>query len=124
MASFTQTFKNIFKIEELRQRILFTIGILIVVRIGAHITLPGIDINALQLANADEANTLFGMFDMFVGGAFSNAAIFALGIMPYITSSIVFQLAGIVIPTIQKTKSVDSYVYCRYLYIQRMGCFY
>ncbi|MBQ6269290.1 MAG: preprotein translocase subunit SecY [Bacteroidetes bacterium] len=102
MASFTQTFKNIFKIEELRQRILFTIGILIVVRIGAHITLPGIDINALQLANADEANTLFGMFDMFVGGAFSNAAIFALGIMPYITSSIVFQLAGIVIPTIQK----------------------
>ena len=75
MASFTQTFKNIFKIEELRQRILFTIGILIVVRIGAHITLPGIDINALQLANADEANTLFGMFDMFVGGAFSNAAI-------------------------------------------------
>ena len=102
MASFTQTFKNIFKIEELRQRILFTIGILIVVRIGAHITLPGIDINALQLANADVANTLFGMFDMFVGGAFSNAAIFALGIMPYITSSIVFQLAGIVIPTIQK----------------------
>ena len=102
MASFVQTFRNIFKIEELKQRILFTIGILIVVRIGAHITLPGIDVNALALSTSAEANTLFGMFDMFVGGAFSNAAIFALGIMPYITSSIVFQLAGIVIPTIQK----------------------
>ena len=102
MANFVQTFRNIFKIEELKQRILFTIGILIVVRIGAHITLPGIDVNALALSTSAEANTLFGMFDMFVGGAFSNAAIFALGIMPYITSSIVFQLAGIVIPTIQK----------------------
>ncbi len=102
MANFVQTFRNIFKIEELKQRILFTIGILIVVRIGAHITLPGIDVNVLALSTSAEANTLFGMFDMFVGGAFSNAAIFALGIMPYITSSIVFQLAGIVIPTIQK----------------------
>ena len=102
MASFVQTFRNIFKIEELKQRILFTIGILIVVRIGAHITLPGIDVKVLELSTSAEANTLFGMFDMFVGGAFSNAAIFALGIMPYITSSIVFQLAGIVIPTIQK----------------------
>lgn len=102
MANFVQTFRNIFKIEELKQRILFTIGILIVVRIGAHITLPGIDVKVLELSTSAESNTLFGMFDMFVGGAFSNAAIFALGIMPYITSSIVFQLAGIVIPTIQK----------------------
>ena len=102
MANFVQTFQNIFKIEELRQRILFTIGVLIVVRIGAHITLPGVDVNALQISNAAENNTLFGMFDMFVGGAFSNAALFALGIMPYITSSIVFQMAGVVIPSIQK----------------------
>lgn len=102
MANIAQTFKNIFKIEELKQRIIFTIAILIVVRIGAHITLPGVDVNALAMSNASESNTLFGMFDMFVGGAFSNAAIFALGIMPYITSSIVFQLAGIVVPTIQK----------------------
>ena len=102
MANLIQTFQNVFKIEELRQRILFTIGVLIVVRIGAHITLPGIDTTALQLSNAAESNTLFGMFDMFVGGAFSNAAIFALGIMPYITSSIVFQMAGVVIPSIQK----------------------
>lgn len=102
MASFAQTFQNIFKIEELRQRLLFTIGVLIVVRIGAHITLPGVDVAALQVSNAAESNTLFGMFDMFVGGAFSNAAIFALGIMPYITSSIVFQMAGVIIPSIQK----------------------
>lgn len=103
MASFIQTIGNIFKIEELRQRILYTVGVLIVVRIGAHITLPGIDVNALQasVASAD-ANNLFGLFDMFVGGAFSNAAIFALGIMPYITSSIILQLAGVVIPEIQK----------------------
>jgi preprotein translocase subunit SecY len=102
MAGFAQTFRNIFKIEELRQRLLFTIGILIVVRIGAHITIPGIDVAALELANSAADNTLFGMFDMFVGGAFSNAAIFALGIMPYITSSIVFQMAGVIIPSIQK----------------------
>jgi preprotein translocase subunit SecY len=103
MAKFVQTLQNIFKIEELRQRILFTLGILVVVRLGAHITLPGIDVVALQasVAMADD-NTLFGLFDMFVGGAFSNAAIFALGIMPYITSSIIFQLAGVVIPEIQK----------------------
>jgi preprotein translocase subunit SecY len=103
MSKFIQSIKNIFKIEELKDRVLFTLGILIVVRIGAHITLPGVDVNALKIsiANAD-ANTLFGLFDLFVGGAFSNAAIFALGIMPYITSSIIFQLAGVVIPEIQK----------------------
>jgi len=103
MASFVQTIQNIFKIEELRQRIIFTLGILIVVRLGAHITLPGIDVELLELSNRQAAeNTLFGLFDLFVGGAFSNAAIFALGIMPYITSSIIFQLAGVVIPEIQK----------------------
>lgn len=103
MTKFVQTLQNIFKIEELKQRILFTLGILLVVRIGSHITLPGIDVAALELSNANaDSNTLFGLFDLFVGGAFSNAAIFALGIMPYITSSIIFQLAGVVIPEIQK----------------------
>jgi len=103
MANFVKTIQNIFKIEELRQRILYTLGILIVIRLGAHITLPGIDVHALAISNQDAAsNTLFGLFDLFVGGAFSNAAIFALGIMPYITSSIIFQLAGVVIPEIQK----------------------
>ncbi|OGU60558.1 MAG: preprotein translocase subunit SecY [Ignavibacteria bacterium GWF2_33_9] len=103
MANFTQTFKNIFKIEDLRYKILYTLGILVVIRVGAHITIPGIDVVALESAAASTSdNTLFGLFDMFVGGAFSNAAIFALGIMPYITTSIIFQLAGIVIPEIAK----------------------
>lgn len=103
MSKFIQSIQNIFKIEELRDRILFTLGILIVVRIGAHITLPGVDVVALKMSIANtDSNTLFGLFDLFVGGAFSNAAIFALGIMPYITSSIIFQLAGVVIPEIQK----------------------
>lgn len=102
MANFVQTVQNIFKIQELRERLIFTLGILVVVRIGAYITLPGINVAALQANAASDSNTLFAMFDLFVGGAFSNAAIFALGIMPYITSSIIFQLAGVVIPEIQK----------------------
>lgn len=103
MANFVDTVKNIFKIEELKDRIIFTVLVLIVVRVGAHITLPGINVAALESASANAAsNTLFGLFDMFVGGAFSNAAIFALGIMPYISVSIILQLAGVVIPEVQK----------------------
>lgn len=103
MASFFETVSNITKIDELRNKIIFTIFMLLIVRLGAHITLPGIDLVALQSLSAQgDSNSLFGFFDMFVGGAFSNAAIFALGIMPYITASIIFQLAGIVIPEIQK----------------------
>lgn len=103
MANFIETISNITKIEELRDRILFTIMILLVVRVGSYITLPGIDIEVLQASVANgSGNNLLGFFDLFVGGAFSNAAIFALGIMPYITASIIFQLAGIVIPQIQK----------------------
>lgn len=101
MANFVQTFQHIFKIEELRTRIIFTILVLIGVRIGAYITLPGINVAAMQTATQD-SNSILGLYDLFVGGAFSNAAIFALGIMPYISSSIIFQLAGIVMPQIQK----------------------
>ncbi len=109
MASFVQTLQNIFKIDELKQRLTFTLIILFVVRIGAHITIPGVDINALQASMANnDSNTLFGLFDLFVGGAFSNAAIFALGIMPYITASIIFQLAGVVIPEIQKLQREEE----------------
>ncbi|GAB5465767.1 MAG: preprotein translocase subunit SecY [Candidatus Kapaibacteriales bacterium] len=104
MANFAETFQNIFKIPELKSRILFTLMILLVVRIGAHISVPGVDLdlimNADPAASSDEG--LFGFFDIFVGGALSNAAIFALGIMPYITATIIFQLAGIVMPQIQK----------------------
>jgi len=99
MANVIETFKNISKIDELKSKIGFTVLILLVVRLGSYITLPGINVDAL---NAAEANSLFGLFDTFVGGAFSNAAIFALGIMPYITASIIFQLAGVVIPEIQR----------------------
>ena len=83
-------------------RIIFTIALLIVVRIGAHITLPGIDAAKLAEVGKTSDNSLFGLYDMFVGGAFSKAAIFALGIMPYISSSIIIQLLGAVFPYFQK----------------------
>lgn len=103
MASFTDTFRNIFKIHELRQRILYTLALLIIVRIGAHVTLPGIDAALLSESMRNQTtNNLFGLYDLFVGGAFSNAAIFALGIMPYISSSIILQLMGAVVPYFQK----------------------
>lgn len=96
------TFQSIFKIEELRKRILFTFGLLVVYRIGGHIPTPGIDASVLQTFFAGSGNTLLGMFDMFAGGAFQKATIFALGIMPYISASIIMQLLGAVIPFIQK----------------------
>ncbi len=103
MAKLTESFRNIFKIQELRQRILFTAGLLVVVRFGAHVTIPGVDAKVLsEVMRNQTSNTLFGLYDLFVGGAFSNAAIFALGIMPYISASIIIQLLGAVIPYIQK----------------------
>ena len=100
MSKLTDTFTNIFKIQELRERILFTAALLIIVRLGSHITLPGVDARVLSdyLQKASQ-NSLFGLYDLFVGGAFSNAAVFALGIMPYISSSIVIQLlaAGVIL---------------------------
>lgn len=102
MSSFIQTIQNIFKIDELRSRIITTVIILLIVRVGSHITLPGVDPVLLKQMGSGGANDLFGLFDLFVGGAFSNAAIFALGVMPYITASIILQLGGIVIPEIQK----------------------
>jgi preprotein translocase subunit SecY len=103
MSSLVDSFRNIFKIQELRQRIIFTLLLLIVVRIGAHVTLPGIDTGLLAEASKNQSdNTLFGLYDMFVGGAFKNAAIFALGIMPYISASIIIQLLGAVVPYFQK----------------------
>jgi preprotein translocase subunit SecY len=103
MARFIETLRNIWRIEELRQRILFTLGVLVVVRIGSHVTLPGVDVYALeQVSGLGMDSTLFGLYDLFVGGAFSNAAIFALGIMPYISASIILQLAAAVIPEVQR----------------------
>lgn len=103
MAKLQDTFRNIFKIHELRQRILYTLALLVIVRIGAHITLPGVDPRILSEAMANStSDNLFGLYDLFVGGAFSNAAVFALGIMPYISASIIIQLAGAVVPYFQK----------------------
>lgn len=103
MSRVTDTFRNIFKIHELRQRIFYTLALLFIVRLGAHITLPGVDASLLteSMKNTTSDN-LFGLYDLFVGGAFSNAAIFALGIMPYISASIILQLGGAVIPYFQK----------------------
>lgn len=103
MSKLTDTFRNIFKIHELRQRIFYTLALLFIVRLGAHITLPGVDAALLtESMKNNTGNDLFGLYDLFVGGAFSNAAIFALGIMPYISASIIIQLMGAVVPYFQK----------------------
>tara|TARA_B100000949_G_scaffold231941_1_gene245047 strand:+ start:280 stop:1623 length:1344 start_codon:yes stop_codon:yes gene_type:complete len=99
---FIETIKNVWRIEELKNRILITLGLLLVYRFGTQVVLPGID--ASQLSNlANQADDgLLGLLNAFTGGAFSNASIFALGIMPYISASIVVQLMGIAVPYLQK----------------------
>jgi len=99
MNRFIQTFKNIFSIEDLRVRIINTLGFLLIFRLGSYIVLPGID--PLKLGNAQKEG-LLGLLDTFLGGAFSNASIFALGIMPYISASIIIQLVSVAIPYFQK----------------------
>ncbi|MBU1356186.1 MAG: preprotein translocase subunit SecY [Candidatus Edwardsbacteria bacterium] len=94
--------KNIFNIPELRRRILFTMALLVVYRIGGHLPTAGIDTQVLAEFFRAQRGTLFGMYDLFVGGNLSRATIFALGIMPYITSSIIMQLMGAVIPFLEK----------------------
>ena len=102
MKKLIQTIKNIFKIEELRTRILYTLGLLVIYRLGSFIVLPGID--SAQLANLQQSSSegLGGLLNMFSGGAFGNASIFALGVMPYISASIVIQLLGIFVPYFRK----------------------
>jgi preprotein translocase subunit SecY len=97
-----QTLKNIFKIEDLRARLLYTFGIILLYRLGKYVTLPGIDPSQLASLKHQTSSGLMGLLDMFSGGAFSQASIFALGIMPYISASIVVQLLGIVFPYFQK----------------------
>lgn len=95
---------NVFKVPDLKKKVLFTLGILIVYRLGGHIPAPGINAQALGEFFTSRGNTLFGMLDLFVGGNLSKATIFALGIMPYITASIVMQLLGGIIPYFEKLK--------------------
>ena len=93
-------FASVFKVEELRKRIFYTLMILVVYRIGGHIPTPGIDGSILTAALS--GNTIFGLLDLFAGGAFAKATIFALGIMPYISASIMMQLMGAVVPYLQR----------------------
>jgi preprotein translocase subunit SecY len=93
---------NLFRFPELKDRILFTLMILLIYRVGAHITAPGVNLAALQAQFGQLEGTLFGVYDMFVGGGLSRATIFALGIMPYISAAIMFQLLAAVFPTIEK----------------------
>ena len=98
MKKFIDTLKNIWKIEDLRQRILITVLFVAIYRFGSKIVLPGIAFNKLGELHAQTENGLMALLDMFSGGAFSNASIFALGIMPYISASIVMQLLAVAVP--------------------------
>lgn len=102
MKRFIETLKNIWNIEDLRVRIINTLGLLLIYRLGSFVVLPGVDSGALEIANAGNTGGIAGLLDLFAGGAFSRASIFALGIMPYISASIVVQLLGIAIPYFQK----------------------
>jgi preprotein translocase subunit SecY len=102
MKKFFESLLNVWKIEELKNRILITLGLLLVYRFGAHITLPGIDATQLNGLEGQTKDGIGSILDMFTGGAFSKASVFALGIMPYISASIVVQLMGIAIPYLQK----------------------
>ncbi len=97
-----QTIKNIFKIEDLRARLIYTFSIILLYRLGKYVSLPGIDPSQLSNLQNQTSSGIMGLLDMFSGGAFSQASIFALGIMPYISASIVVQLLGIVFPYFQK----------------------
>ena len=97
-----ETLKNIWKIEDLRQRILITILFVAIYRFGSYVVLPGINPAMLAKLHEQTSEGLLALLNMFSGGAFSNASIFALGIMPYISASIVIQLLGIAVPYFQK----------------------
>lgn len=99
---FIETIRNIWKIEDLRARILTTLGFILIYRLGSFVVLPGIDPNQLANLEAQTSSGVMGLLNMFSGGAFSNASIFALGIMPYISASIVVQLLGIAVPYFQR----------------------
>ncbi len=107
MKKFIATLKNIWSIEELRKRIIFTLTLLLILRVGCYIILPGINPNGLHASEGSNSGIL-GLINMFAGGAFLRASIFALGIMPYISASIFMQLAGIVVPQIAKLQKEES----------------
>lgn len=106
MKRLIQNIKNIWKVEELRKRIIYTLGLILVYRIGSFIILPGVNYTALEQAQAaGEQNTLETLLSLFSGGGFTNASIMALGIMPYISASIIMQLLGMAVPAVQKMQN-------------------
>ncbi len=107
MKNFITTLQNIWKIKELRNRILFTLGMLFVYRFGSYVVLPGVVPSQLD-GGGSGANDLMGLINIFTGGAFSNAAVFALGIMPYITASIIIQLMGFAVPYFQRLQQREG----------------
>ncbi len=108
MKKFINTIKNIWKIKELRNRILFTFGILLIYRFGSFVVLPGVNTVVLKQSVQSNATDLLGLINMFSGGAFNNAAVFALGIMPYITASIIIQLLGFAVPYFQRLQQREG----------------
>jgi len=102
MKKFIETLQNIWKIEELREKILLTLGFLFIYRLGSNVVLPGVDTASLTNLRNQSGEGLIGILNAFTGGAFANASILALGIMPYISASIVIQLLGMAVPSIQK----------------------
>lgn len=102
MKRFIQTIRNIYKIEELRKRIIYTISIVLIYRFGSFVVLPGVNPSELGALSKQTSSGILGLLNMFSGGAFSHASVFALGIMPYISASIVVQLLGMAIPYFQK----------------------
>jgi len=102
MNKFFEAVANMFRIPDLRRRVLFTLGLLAIYRLGGHIPTPGIDANKLDEFFRQNQGTLFGFIDLFSGGMFRRLTIFALGIMPYITASIILQLLTVVVPTLEK----------------------
>ncbi len=106
MKRFIQNIKNIWKVEELRKRIIYTLGLILVYRIGSFVILPGVNYGALEKAEqAGEQNTIEALLSLFSGGGFTNASIMALGIMPYISASIIMQLLGMAVPAVQKMQN-------------------
>jgi preprotein translocase subunit SecY len=97
-----EAIRNIYRVPELRKKIGFTLLLVFIYRVGGHITTPGIDPKVLGEFFGQNNNSLFGLYDLFVGGAFRKATIFAMGIMPYISASIIIQLLGTVFPAIHK----------------------
>ncbi|NOT37669.1 MAG: preprotein translocase subunit SecY [Saprospiraceae bacterium] len=106
MKKFIETIKNIWSIKELRERILFTLGLLAIFRFGASVVLPGVMPGVLK--NATDTNSLFGLINSYTGGAWNQASIFALGIMPYITASIIIQLLGFAVPYFQRLQQKEG----------------